>query len=44
MEIILENLRDELSDIEEILLYEIGLIKNNKERKINNKFTNLQIV
>lgn len=40
MEIILENLRDELSDIEEILLYEIGLIKNNKERKINNKFTN----
>jgi len=39
MKIILENLRNDLSNIEDALLYEISLLKNNKERKINSTFT-----
>ena len=39
MKTILENLRDDLSNIEDVLLCEINFIKNNKERKINDNFT-----
>lgn len=38
-ELVLEDLRGKLSDIEDILLYEINNIENNKERQKNNKFT-----
>lgn len=39
MKILLEGLRDKLSDIEDMLLCEIDNIENNKERQSNNKFT-----
>ena len=39
MKVMLENLRDDLSNIEDVLLCEISFIKNNKERKINDNFT-----
>ena len=38
-ELILEDLRGKLSDIEDILLYEINNIENNRERQNNDKFT-----
>ena len=38
-ELVLEDLRGKLSDIEDILLYEINNIENNRERQKNNKFT-----
>lgn len=38
-ELILEGLRDKLSNIEDILLYEINNIENNRERQNNDKFT-----
>lgn len=37
--LILEDLRGKLSDIEDILLYEINNIENNRERQNNDKFT-----
>ena len=37
--LVLEDLRGKLSDIEDILLYEINNIENNKERQNNDKFT-----
>ena len=39
MKMLLEGLRDKLSDIEDMLLCEIDNIENNKERQSNNKFT-----
>ena len=39
MKILLEGLRDKLSDIEDMLLCEIDNIENNRERQSNNKFT-----
>ena len=37
--LVLEDLRGKLSDIEDILLYEINNIENNRERQNNDKFT-----
>lgn len=38
-DLVLEDLRGKLSDIEDILLYEINNIENNRERQNNDKFT-----